>query len=96
MLSSLPKRACLKSHGLLGLRVESRILNQTIDEDPEMVFDLKGFDDNPILVLLINRLHQLLHNHITHVVHVSSTLKYHFRILELWTLYFHSPHLLDT
>jgi hypothetical protein len=34
----------LQGHRLLGLRVKSGILDECIDKDPQMIFQLEGLD----------------------------------------------------
>ena len=64
----------LDSHVLLGLRVEGGVLNEAVDEYPEVALDVEGLEVHAPLVLLLGRLQQL-GDHLVHDVgHVGAAL----------------------
>ena len=50
----------LQRHVFLGLRVERGVDDETVDEDPHVVFDLERLDLDAALVFLLDGLDQLL------------------------------------
>lgn len=65
----------LQRHVLFRLRVERRIDNETVDEDPDVILHLMRFDGHSALVLLFHVLLQLFGDHVGDVVHVTTALR---------------------
>lgn len=63
-----------QGHVLLGLGVKGRVLNQAVDKDKQVRFDLEGLDRSHILALLLHSLHQLGHNLVRHMVNMCAAL----------------------
>lgn len=62
----------------LRLGVKGRILDERIDEDPQMILDLEWLDDKALLSeLLLDRFHYGLRNLINDVVNVTASLNKH-------------------
>ena len=61
--------------------VKRRVLNQRIDKDPHMFFDLGKFDCRR-LVLLSNGCHEILRDLVCDVVDVPATLYSRYRVGE--------------
>ena len=65
----------LERHVLFGLRVEGGVLDEAVHEHPDVRADLERLDvDSATLVLLLHRVHQLVHNLVSDVVHMPTTL----------------------
>ena len=63
----------LHGHVLLGLGVKGGILNQTVDKNPDMVFDVHWFQIHTTLVLSLGNIQQLGHHLVHHVGHMIAT-----------------------
>ena len=64
----------LQRHVLLGLRVERGVDNETVDEDPHVVFYLERLDLDAALVFLLDGLDQLLDEDVGDMIHMSTSL----------------------
>lgn len=53
------ERFLIKSHGVFGLWIKSRILNEAVDKDPEMILDLKWFYGELFACFSLHRCHHL-------------------------------------
>ena len=60
---------------LLCLRIKGWVLNEAVDEDPQVSLDVKWLQCHPSLVLLLGSLEQLPHHLVHHVVDVSTPLE---------------------
>ena len=76
-----PNLEASNCHCLLGLAVQHRVLNQRIDKDPHMFFDLGKFDCCR-LVLFSNGRNEILRDLVCNVVDVRATLYNRYRVGE--------------
>lgn len=65
----------LEGHGLLGLRVKGRVLNEAVDKHPQVALDVERLQIHASLVLLLGSLQQLGHQLVYYVVDMSPSLQ---------------------
>mmetsp|Transcript_87667 Transcript_87667/g.256283 ORF Transcript_87667/g.256283 Transcript_87667/m.256283 type:complete len:460 (-) Transcript_87667:94-1473(-) len=64
----------LQGHLLFGLRAEGRVLDEAVDEDPELVLDVDRLDLRALTGLLLGPCLNAVHELVDHMLHVGSTL----------------------
>lgn len=67
----------LQSHVFFSLRIKRRVVDKTVDEDPQVILDLKRLDGHARFVLLLQGLSQLFDYQLCHMIDVSTTLSVH-------------------
>lgn len=69
------KAFSLQCHVLFRLRVEGWVDDQTIHEDPQVIFDLKRFHVDAAFVFLLQLLLDLFSDHFSNVFNMTTTLR---------------------